>query len=151
MAAERDIQHNILLAIGSRPYLRLWRQNVGVAIPIGVVQSALKSLVRRAWNDATNTLLRARVVSFGQRGSADLTGALACGRRLELEVKKPGAKQTQDQRRFQSVCDSLNVLYAVVTSVESAEALLVSHLEECSVCARRTEWQQTASEPSTSP
>ena len=68
---ERHIQSEILRAFGTLPSLRLWRQNCGAA-RIG------------------NRLIRFRIP-----GWADLTGILADGRRLEIEVKSHRGRQTR--------------------------------------------------------
>lgn len=142
-ARERDVQNRIMLHVGARPFLRLWRQNVGVAVPHTTVRAALNHLEHGRVNDAMELLRRARYIRFGVKGAADLTGALACGKRLELEVKSATGRQRDGQRQFQNVCESLDVLYAVVRSEEEADAVLDKHLETCSVCRRRTTWRTT--------
>ena len=119
MTTERQIQTTILGHIGARPYLRVWRQNTG-AMQVGD-----------------------RFVRFGINGAADITGVLACGMRLELEVKRPGGKQSKDQRRFQGVMDAMGALYAVVDSVESVDRVLALHVGECLSCGARTNWTHT--------
>ena len=116
---EKDVQEKILLHVGSRPYLRLWRQNVGVA----------------------RSMDGARVIRYGQPGAADLTGVLACGVRLELEIKRPGGRQTKDQKRFQGVMDAMGAVYGVADSEAAADSILDSHLQGCSVCRGRTRWE----------
>lgn len=141
-ARERDVQQRIMLHLGQRPYLRLWRQNVGVAVPIGIVKRALSMLEAGRVNDAKQALARARVVRFGVPGAADLSGAFACGVRLELEVKRPGGKQSEEQRAYQGVMDRLGVAYGVADSEEAADAFVDKHVQGCTVCSRRTAWAQ---------
>lgn len=38
-----------------------------------------------------------RLVRYGERGDPDITGVLPDGRRLDLEVKRPGERPTPDQ------------------------------------------------------
>ena len=39
-------------------------------------------------------------VNFGFEGMSDLTGQMRDGRRLEVEVKRPGRKPTNEQRKY---------------------------------------------------
>jgi hypothetical protein len=142
-ARERDVQNAIMLHVGARPYVRLWRQNVGVAVPIGVVKRVQGMLEAGRVNEAKDALRRARVIRFGVKGAADLSGVLACGMRLELEVKRKGGKQSPDQVKFQGVMDRMGCLYAVVDSEDAADAVLDTHLGTCTVCSRRTSWRTT--------
>lgn len=139
---ERDVQARVMLAVGALPYVRVWRQNVGTAVPIGVVQQALRQLDMGNTPGAHGVLRRARVVQFGLKGAADLTGVLACGKRLELECKRDGGKQSKDQQVFQRVMEALGALYAVVHSADEAQRVLDSHVSACDTCSRRTTWSE---------
>jgi len=111
--AERVVQGEIMLAIGARPFLRIWRQNVGKA---------------RSFDGR-------RVIDFGPPpGAADLSGVLACGRRLEIECKAEGGRLSIDQRTFRNVMQEWGAVYFVARSVEDAEEQLASHLQGCKVC-----------------
>ena len=46
-----------------------------------------------------------RIVRFGLPGQADLTGILTGGLRLEIEVKGPEGRQTEEQRAFQRMIE----------------------------------------------
>lgn len=51
-----------------------------------------------------------RLVRYGTPGAADWTATLPDGRRLELEIKRPGARPTQVQLdRLQQICASNGV------------------------------------------
>lgn len=96
--SEREIQRAILQALGSRSDLRLWRSNTGMA------------------HDQAG-----HVVRFGTPGQGDLSGLLApSGRRLEIEVKAPSGKQTQQQKQFQAMIEAMGGLYVLARSVEEA-------------------------------
>ena len=84
---ERRIQNEILRAFGTLPHLRLWRANVGAA---------------RIGN---------RLIRFGIPGQADLTGILADGRRLEIEVKSAAGRQTPQQAAFGRTIERFNGIY----------------------------------------
>ena len=93
---EQGLTAAILAALGSRPDCRVWRQNTGVA----------------AYGH--------RAVRFGVPGQADISGILAGGRRLELEVKRPGERTTPEQDRWGAMIVKFGGVYAVVRSVEEA-------------------------------
>lgn len=94
MATEKQLQHEILRVFGTRPDLRIWRANVGVA------------------------RIGRRVVRFGVPGQADITGILPNGRRLEIEVKAPGGRQSEDQVNFQRMIERFGGLYVLARSLE---------------------------------
>ena len=78
------------------PGYKLWRQNTGaVKIP------------------ETN-----RFVRFGIPGQADITGITPNGRRVEIEVKQPGKKQTPSQKTFQAMITENGGIYMVATSFD---------------------------------
>lgn len=106
MSQEHDIQQAILLALGQRRDLRLWRNNAGMAFGKG------------------------RAVRFGVVGQADISGILTGGRRLELEVKAPGERPTEEQVRFGSMITRYGGVWAVVRSVEEAIAAVDTALME---------------------
>lgn len=112
--AEREISAAILAAFGRNPYLRLWRQGVGAAW-IGDGRSR-------------------RMVRFGLPGMADLSGILACGRRVEIEVKTETGRLTVDQQRWGAMVAAFGALYAVARSTADVERLLAKHLQVCSAC-----------------
>lgn len=91
----------------------MWRQNVGKASPIGQPE---------------------RVLRYGLDGAADISGIAAtccpnCGHgplggRIELEVKRPGEKPSDDQVRYQRMIERYGGVYVVVRSEEEAEAVM---------------------------
>lgn len=88
MAAEAELQHEILKTWGARPELRLWRANTGVG-----------------WfangQPARKTDPGAYPVKFGVKGQWDVSGILwPSGRRIEIEVKAPGEKLREEQERW---------------------------------------------------
>jgi hypothetical protein len=99
VAGELDLMRHLLLALGRRPDVRLWRQNVG-RIPV---------------RDAQGRVLR--VFSTGTpRGAADLTGYVRPeGWRLEIEVKGPGGVLRPEQATFARLVTLGGCVYALVT------------------------------------
>jgi len=97
MTPEQQLQREILLALGRLPWLRIWRNNTGVAVT------------------------RGRVVRFGKVGQGDITGImLPSGRRVEIEVKAGKNKQSPHQVRFQQMIEKYGGLYILARSVSDA-------------------------------
>ena len=97
---EHKLLNAILREFGTRRHFRLWRQNTGVA------------------------RMGPRVVRFGVRGQADLTGILPDGRRLEVETKSPTGRQSPDQRNFQQMIEHFGGVYVLARSVEDVRRAL---------------------------
>ena len=100
--------HDILGRLGARGDVRLFRANVGAG--------------RTFAGDP---------IRWGISGQADLNGwvsvELAGKRRalrLEIEVKRPGGKQTEEQRTWQAACERHGVIYILATSADEAEQKL---------------------------
>lgn len=110
--AERDIQRAIQLRFGALPWLRLWRINVGMGKTLG-----------------------GQMMRFGIPGMADLTGLVACGRRIEVEVKGPDGRQSAEQKTWQRVVEGLGGLYCLARSTDDLEAFLRRHCATCATCA----------------
>lgn len=113
--AERDIQAAILAAFGARPYLRLWRQQVG-ATPVGTGPTR-------------------RFLSFGLPGMADLSGILRCGRRVEVEVKAPEGRLRPEQQRWADMVQAYGGVYTVARSTDDVDRMLKKHVLACATCA----------------
>lgn len=98
--AEKSIQNEIMLALGSRPGVRIFRLNVGLG--------------RTA---------RGAVVRFGVPGMADL---LVCAgeKYLWLECKSKRGSLRPEQRAFRDTIQAIGGAYAVARSVEEAIAAL---------------------------
>ena len=91
---EKQIQNAILREFGTRPDMRLWRQNTGVGF-----------------------YGKGRTVRYGLPGAADLTGILAGGYRLEIEVKSDTGKQTPEQETYAMIIANQGGLYILARSV----------------------------------
>lgn len=100
---ESEILRAIRLELGSDADLTLWRENVG-ALP-----------------DVTGRLVR-----YGMApGAADLVGLLGpAGRFLALEVKVPGMRPRAEQLEWGAIVQRRGGVYAVVHSVEEAQAVI---------------------------
>lgn len=134
---EADTQGAILTAYGALPWLRLWRMNVGKGYTLDAIKGALALLRQGRAVEAITRLVRAPIVSYGVPGMADLTGMLACGRRLEVECKSTKGRLRKEQEVWRDVCARFQVVHIVARSVEDVRAVLDEHLGSCSTCARR--------------
>lgn len=94
---EAELQAEILLAVGSRPDCRIWRNNTGVG----------------------RSLSGDRVIRFGLVGSADLLGILRGGRFLAVEVKTKRGRQSEPQRNFQRMIESMGGIYVLARDVQT--------------------------------
>jgi hypothetical protein len=99
---EKALQNDILRAFGTRPGLRLWRANCGVA------------------------RMGERVIRFGIPGQADLTGILPDGRRLEIEVKSATGRQTPEQIAFEHMIERFNGIYILARSTNDVRQRLAA-------------------------
>ncbi len=100
MESEKQIQNEIIRQYGTRPDLRIWRANTGVADMGG------------------------RTVAFGLPGQADLSGILMDGRRLEIEVKSATGTLSERQRQFRDMIERFNGVYIVARCVEDVRKAL---------------------------
>jgi hypothetical protein len=87
----------ILGSLGRIKSIRVWRQNSGM-LPNA----------------------QGRMVQFGTPGAADITGILPDGRRLEIEVKTPTGRQSEQQKRYQAMIERFNGVYILARSVDEA-------------------------------
>lgn len=97
---EAQLQREILLTVGSRPDVRIWRANAGRAL----VPTADGGL---------------RPIQVNLPGCPDLIGFLApFGRFLGIEVKAPGGRLRPAQEAFRDALTRSGGLYIVARSVE---------------------------------
>lgn len=79
----------ILALCGALPYCRMWPHNTG----------------------ATATADKKRFIRYGLKGSADISGILAGGRSLWIEVKTGDARQSRRQVDFQTMIEKFGGVY----------------------------------------
>lgn len=103
---ESHLVQSILREFGSRPDLRLWRQNTGAArTPTG------------------------QVVRFGVPGQADISGITNTGRRVEIECKA-STSLSEAQRNWRAMIERFGGLYVLARSVEDVRIALESGSQE---------------------
>ena len=133
---EKSIQNAIIREFGTKPWARLMRANVGSAVPLAVVRSALAALAEGNVAGAIRTLRKAAPIKFGVPGQADLTAIMSivrtltcphCSRelstpplgvRLEIEVKSAHGRQSKDQVNYQAMIERFGGIYILARSVE---------------------------------
>lgn len=106
METESAIVNAVIRALWDLPGVWIWRNNCGVAKPPGAK----------------------RAIRFGIPGQADISGILTLdlgigipvGVRLEVEVKKPGGRMSDEQKTFRSRVEAMGGCYLLVTSADEA-------------------------------
>lgn len=94
-----QITASLLLRIPEEiPGARVWRQNV-IAAKVGD-----------------------RFVRAGLPGMADISGILPGGKRVEVEVKGPGDRLSEQQKSFRSMIQKSGGVYVVARDVDAAIA-----------------------------
>jgi hypothetical protein len=96
--SEAVFMRRLMLALGRRPDMRLWRQNVG-SIPV---------------RDERGRIVR--VFHTGvPKGASDISGYVRPeGWRLEIEVKGPDGVRTREQETFARLVSQGGCVYALV-------------------------------------
>jgi hypothetical protein len=140
---EQDIMREVLIALGQRDDVIIWRQNTGAATFGGVTGEEMKTLLATLCNssvplakkvEAAIRSLREWItratnyVRFGMKGQADCTGVLILctemgnniGVRLEVETKSEKGRQTTQQKDFAHMMKSAGVIYLLVRSADDA-------------------------------
>lgn len=112
MPHETDLVQSILLALGCRPDLRVWRQNTGVA-----------------WQPTTTDARAAfarlrsrggfRPVQYGTPGTSDVVG-IVHGRFIGIEAKSATGQQSEEQQRWAAMVVKHGGLYILARSVDDA-------------------------------
>lgn len=95
-ALHEALVRQILLEVSKTGLARLWVNHTGV----GLSQDG------------------ERFIQFGLKGSADITGILKSGQRIEIEVKTGSGKQSEQQVRFQKMIEQFGGVYILARSVE---------------------------------
>ena len=75
----------------------------------------------RCWKQETGAAYRdGNLIHYGLKGSADISGIMRDGRRLEVEVKTGKAVQQENQKAFERMILTMKGVYFVARSVEDA-------------------------------
>lgn len=87
-------------------------------IMIAMQQQWPQALIKRV-NTGAMKDTSGRLVRFGTPGQADIEMILD-GRHIEVEVKRPGKKQSKRQVKYQQILERSGGIYVVATSPEQA-------------------------------
>jgi len=99
------VQRLIVEYLAARPGVFAWRQNTG-----GVFRGG-------------------RYIQYGLPGQADISGILRGGRRLEVEVKRPGVKDADpDQEAFRERIEDMGGLYVLADDVITVAHAIDQHV-----------------------
>ena len=115
---EKKIQNQILREFATKPEMRLWRANVGRAVPIAHIKLIEQAVLNNNRNEALNLLSRCPMIRFGIKGQADLNGILDGGTRLEIEVKSEKGKQSKEQIIYENMITNKGGIYILARSVK---------------------------------
>lgn len=119
------MQAEIRLAVGTLPYVRIWRNNTTELSAVSV-PTVLGLLAKAQYHLATAALKSAPRIKSGLAvGSADLIGiVLPFGRFLSIEVKSDSGRMTQAQTDWIKIVRSFGGVAGVARNVEEALALV---------------------------
>ncbi len=88
------------------------------ALVAEIILAVAATKLARLWPQKTGAAYRGeRLIHYGLVGSADISGILLDGKRLEIEVKTGGAKQTKDQKAFQKMILEFKGIYILARSI----------------------------------
>lgn len=86
----------------------------------------------RIWQNPTGTAMSMdlkRVIKYGFVGSADITGIMPDGKRVEIEIKVGKDRQRESQKIFEKVIKDCNGIYFVVDDKSSIKDQLCKNLK----------------------
>ena len=130
---ETAILKRTLLALGRLPLARSWRNNTGQAWMGKVVRIARRGTVHVEPGDVV--IRGARPVQFGLKGSGDIHGLRAVtiteahvgtviGQYFSVETKTATGRQSEQQKKFGEMVNSLGGLYIVARDPEEAARII---------------------------
>ena len=96
-----------------------------------VVIAVAATKLAKVWPNPTGAAYREnQLIRYGLIGSADITGILVNGKRLDIEVKTGNAVQSPAQIAFQTMVTNMGGHYILARSVESAVESVKSIFKE---------------------
>jgi hypothetical protein len=104
---EADVLRACLDWLNLQPGVLCWRQNTGAVV------SEYRG--------------RKRLVRFGPRGQADITGIARGGVRVEVEIKREGKRPTEEQLRRLELLRAYGAIALWCDSLESCQAQWREH------------------------
>lgn len=135
--SESETLKKTMLKIGCLDWLRIWRNNTGLAWNGTRVQLQAGQTVRdnygRTFKVGSGDILikNAHPVKFGLVGSGDIAGIIApSGKALYIETKYGKYKQTPEQKNFAAMIKQMGGIYIEVRDPNTAEQQIKDALAE---------------------
>lgn len=86
-----------------------------------IIKALSATRLGKFWSQPTGAAYRNNVlVRYGVIGSADISGIMVGGKRIEIEVKTGKAVQSDGQKNFESMIKMMGGIYFVARSVSEA-------------------------------
>ena len=114
---ESTLQAQILQKIGCLEWLRVWRNNTGMAWMGNRVEKPFKPTTITV-SPGDVVIRQARPVRFGAKGSPDILGLDNDGRFVSIEVKTPTGRQSKEQQNFEKMVKTQNGIYILARSAD---------------------------------
>ena len=113
---ESTVLASTLLALGSRPDMRAWRQQSGVFAPL----SARATCPACHTTGPVSRFNTAPVARVGVNGLSDIFVLTLGGRAVFVECKSDDGRQSEAQRNFQATVERFGARYIVARSATDA-------------------------------
>ncbi len=135
--SESETLKKTMLKIGCLDWLRIWRNNTGLAWNGTRVRLQAGQTIRDSYGRAIKVgpgdvlIKNARPVKFGLVGSGDIAGIIApSGRALYIETKYGRYNQTPEQKSFAAMIKQMGGVYVEVRDPDAAEQQIKDALAE---------------------
>lgn len=133
--AETETLKQVLLKLGAKSWLRIWRNNTGQAwngtrISLKKGSRVVDSMGRIITVGVNDVLIKnAHPVNFGLKGSGDIAGIIRpSGTVLYIETKYGRYKQTEQQKRFEKMIQEMGGIYIVARDPEMVEQQIINEM-----------------------
>ena len=132
---ESDILKKVMLSLGTKHWIKLWRNNTGSAWQgqrynlkrgLKLTTTSGKSFI----TETGDILLRhAHPVKFGLIGSGDIAGIIyPNGKTIYIETKYGKYKQTTYQKNFEKMIKAMGGIYIVVKDPDNVEQQILNEM-----------------------
>lgn len=117
------------------PDARIWQNNTGSAYAIPSVKSLIAAAFTLNPQKIQEAVKKLHMIFYGFKGSADITGIMGDGRRVEIEIKTGKARQSEVQKKFQKMITERGGIYLLITNQKPiSEQLSCYERRENEVC-----------------
>lgn len=133
--AETETLKKVMLKLGAKNWLKIWRNNTGQAWQgkrFGLKRGTrvVDEMGRSIVIEPGDILIKsARPVNFGLAGSGDIAGIIAPGGiMIYIETKYGRYKQTEQQKRFAKMIQDMGGIYIVARDPELVEQQIIDEM-----------------------